>query len=315
MTYDQIVKFAKSIGVLAVCSGVATVNGQQWIDDIDILDNLDIVYSPEDGETGFDIAMKIKQWLGYSSPKAELLVVCIVEMKSLCIDLARLFQVPMNESSDTLEELTNQCADAFEKNGAADFQDLITALRNLDSLTITPHVCKVLSAAVILLKHKLDYEFPEFHQIVTARPDTSLENRQINDLSIPLRPTWAVDGVLFGHTFLVDWQRALSEGFYNFASHHVSDTVKFSVARQFSEQENPKTSHIRVDFEAWNSEVSPDRIDEQTLFTFEKYGGNVVRGAGSFFCVFKFSNGEVAFLQAAAIDWEVTEIVITYNPV
>ncbi|KAJ3021886.1 UNVERIFIED_CONTAM: hypothetical protein HDU68_009410, partial [Siphonaria sp. JEL0065] len=260
MTQEKVNKFATTIGVLAVCSGVATVNGQQWMDGIDILHNLDMVYNAEEGQTGIDVGLEIKEWLGYSSPKAKLLVVCKVEMKSLCIDLARLFQVPMNESSNTLEELTDRCADAFEEQGIAEYQNLISALRTLDSVTITPHVCNVLSAAIVLLKPKLGYDFPEFRQIVDARPDVSLENRQINALDTSA-----------SHTSISRYS------FYDLASKDVSENVKTTVIRRFLDEGKATQTRVtdkREGFEDWTS----DRIDEQTTFTFDKYGGNVVAG-------------------------------------
>ncbi|KAJ3009331.1 UNVERIFIED_CONTAM: hypothetical protein HDU68_002749 [Siphonaria sp. JEL0065] len=281
------------MGTIAVCSGVATVNGEQWLDGITILDGLDLI-SEEESSFTTSIALRIKKHKDEPELKRELL-----------------------EVSATVQGMADLCAVAFAD--VDDAQNWIAALRNLTSMTITPNVCNLLSASIILLRTKLDDPFHEFRSLLEATPDTTCEGRLMNELETLIHTRPEFDGALFGHGFVTELQRALKAEFYDIASKHVAQNVKFTEIRQFV---HPSNVHSRKEVVNEGLESFEDwvvaKIDGDETFTFKSVTGKVMGGTGEFFSVVKFSSEaeaeETAGLFSNTVNSKVTEIRLTYNP-
>ncbi|KAJ3012153.1 UNVERIFIED_CONTAM: hypothetical protein HDU68_001350 [Siphonaria sp. JEL0065] len=280
---------------LAIYTGVARINGQKWIQDIDYSESVDIQLVYPSNFAGHVVETVIAE---RDDHKARLQV-CDASSVALC----------------SPGESATMFAHAMADVEAA--QPLIEALAALeDSLSAVFEVRQVLSTAVQLVcefDKDFVYHFQELLPLCLPpgyTPPKEEDSIVYNNLQISIKTTQEFRGVSFGFEFFCALERCFRESMYELASEFVAENVHLKESqlvmdfrtgvREADERE------LGNDIYAFEDYID-DLVKKKGSFTFDHFRSSVVNGSGEFCSAGHYPDISL-LINAVAVDFKVTEL-------
>ncbi|KAI9332545.1 hypothetical protein BDR26DRAFT_869267 [Obelidium mucronatum] len=231
---NAIQEIAIEIAKLAILTGVATINGQEWIEGLDYAEAVDLVLT-EDPQLLTHLAVDILDLSRQGWGMVEFRVLTTFGL------LSNLMAAWGKDTVELRGRTVGEMAENISKglNGIADeeilkkLMDATAALAD-GNFSAVFQMRKVISSMVALMR-SLDTEFDDFcpeFQVFLLEDTEAIPKTVFNDLEVEFK---LKDGIVHGFVFGIDFCRAFERTFteeqYDDASSFLAKSVAFKVIR------------------------------------------------------------------------------------